>query len=55
MCDGLESPDDPMFGPAAVTEYGGYYDERHSRRLIQAWYDQMSKGRPRPNEDESDE
>lgn len=55
MCDGLESPEDPMFGPAAVTEYGGYYDERHSRRLIQAWYDQMSKGRPRPNGDESDE
>jgi phenylpropionate dioxygenase-like ring-hydroxylating dioxygenase large terminal subunit len=55
MSDGLEEPEDPMFGPAEVTEYGGYYDERHSRGLLRAWYRQMSKGRPRPTGDESDE
>ena len=46
MCDDLETVDDPMFGPAEVQRFGGYYSEAGARNHLEHWYRYMSMGRP---------
>ncbi|MDS0261124.1 Rieske 2Fe-2S domain-containing protein [Haloarcula sp. S1CR25-12] len=46
MSDEVETVEDPLHGPAAVTSKGLYFDERNSQTLLRSWYEMMRQGAP---------
>jgi phenylpropionate dioxygenase-like ring-hydroxylating dioxygenase large terminal subunit len=55
MSDDLETVDDPLFGPAEVQRFGGYYSEAGARNHLKHWHRYMSMGRPELDGSETDE